>query len=130
VLNREGHEVPFFVDVARARSGAAPQAVRVAIVDVFREEQHREDAPPLRRESFVLETPKDFDPSYRWSLGLSPGTLQDFVRRVEVTQRRAGDETVRLVRGVRCFAWRGPSKRAPAWSSRAPSGTVRGDARR
>src|SRR5678815_2446749 len=62
-----------------------------------------EDAPPLRRESFVLETPKDFDPSYRWSLGLSPGTLRDFVRRVEVTQRRAGDETVRLVEGRSLF---------------------------
>ncbi|MBI5504458.1 MAG: hypothetical protein HY899_06630 [Deltaproteobacteria bacterium] len=108
LLDAQQREVPFLVDVARGAT-ATSQSVDVTVVEVFREERRREDAPALRRESFVLATPQRFDATGAWSLVVSTGP-RDFVRRVEVVQQRQAGETLALVEGRSIFRVAGGSR--------------------
>jgi hypothetical protein len=102
LLDAQGREVPFLVDVAQGVTERALQSVDATVVEAFREERRRDAAPPLRRESFVLETPQDFDASTPWSLRVDTPP-RDFVRRVEVMQQLEGGETSPLASGRSIF---------------------------
>jgi hypothetical protein len=103
LLDREGREIPFLVDVAHIRTGPTPQTVDLTIVDAFREERRPDGAPPSRRESFVLETPDDLDTASLWTLVVDAPSPRNFVRRVEVTQDREAGEPAQLVTGRSLF---------------------------
>jgi hypothetical protein len=109
LLDRNGHEVPFVVDVARGEPGPSQQQLDATVVEAFREEQRRDDAPPLRRESFVLEVPPDVDAPAGWALVVDAAP-RDFVRRVDVRQLRGTDDAVPLVEGRSIFRLSGGSR--------------------
>jgi hypothetical protein len=110
LLDAQGREVPFIVDVARSTTEPLPQSLEPVLVEAFREEQRPEGAPPLRRESFVLATPERFDPASRWTLVVDT-PRRDFVRRVGVTQQRDGADEAALVDGRSIFRLAGSGAR-------------------
>ncbi|MFN2428180.1 MAG: hypothetical protein ABR587_17230, partial [Candidatus Binatia bacterium] len=109
VLDAQQREVPFLVDEAGGATPPSSQSVDAVVAEAFREEHRPKDAPPLRRETFLLEMPKDFDVSLPWSLRVVT-PARDFVRRAEVSQQREDGEAFPLVEARSIFRLAGGAR--------------------
>lgn len=116
ILDPQGREVPYLVDVPGDATMPTLHSVGATVIEAFREERRRDDAPPLRRETFVLETPEKFDASGTWLLVIGSAP-RDFVRRVDVSQQapanaegQPASENVSLVEGRSIFRLAGGSR--------------------
>jgi hypothetical protein len=86
------YEVPFAYD-AGAPIGApksAPQRAEAKVLEIEREEVHREDGPPLQRENYEIAMPDDAPESGAWELLIDSNRAQ-FVRRVRIEARQGGE---------------------------------------
>ncbi len=86
ILDREGREVPYFIDggTPPAIAREVSRTVVPEILQASREEVAREGAPNLRRESYVLAAPDDPPAGGNWDLVID-SRASAFVRRAVAT---------------------------------------------
>lgn len=105
VFDGEWHEVPYLVD-ARPPRGEVVELVQsqaAAVVEARREEVAREGAPPLYRETYVVEVPPEGQES--WNLVFD--ARGPFVRRLDVAMVE-GDLILPVVAGGSIFRLASP----------------------
>src|SRR5882724_1046458 len=104
IVDGKGNEVAYVVDsgldpASRLQVLATKEA---AVLNVKREEEPRENASPIARETFEIEAPAPGGDDSRWELRIKTGRAK-FVRRLEVRAVGSNGEVTPLVQGESIF---------------------------